>query len=58
MPNNIRAILSVIVALVTVGAFYLEHRAGDAFLQWLVLVLGIAMIGAVWLFPEAKRRDG
>ncbi len=54
MPNNIRAVLSVIVALVAIAVFYLEHRAGSDFLKWLALGLGAFMIYAVWLFPEAK----
>ncbi len=58
MPNNIRAVLSVVVALVAAGAFYLEQEAGDGSLQWFVVVLALLMIGAVWLFPEAKRKDG
>ncbi len=58
MPNNIRAGLSVIVALVAAGAFYFEQQSGAGALQWFVLVLAALMIGAVWLFPEAKRKDG
>ena len=56
MPNNIRAMLSVIVALVAVGAFYFETRAGPGSLKWSVLALAAFMIYAVWLFPEAKGR--
>ena len=56
MPNNIRAILSVLVALVAVAVFYFEHRAGADTLRWIGLGLGIFMIGTVWLLPEAKRR--
>ena len=59
MPNNIRAALSVIVALVAAAAFYFEHQAGSGFLKWVALALGIFMIYAVWLFPEAKpSKDG
>jgi len=54
MPNNIRAILSVIVAVVAAVVFYLEQSAGPGMLKWLALGLGVAMIWAVWLFPEAK----
>ena len=59
MPNNIRAILSVIVALVAVAVFYFEHASGGAMLKWFALGLGAFMIYAVWLFPEAKgKKDG
>jgi len=58
MPNNIRAILSVIVALVAAAVFYFEHAGGGA-LKWFALGLGGFMIYAVWLFPEAKgTKDG
>ena len=56
MPNNIRAMLSVIVALVAFVAFYFEMRAGPGSLKWSVLGLAAFMIYAVWLFPEAKGR--
>ena len=54
MPTKIRAVLSVIVALVTIVVFYLENRAGPGMLQWLALGLGALMLGAIWLFPEAE----
>ncbi len=56
MPKNIRAMLSVIVALVAAVAFYVEMRAGSDSLKWVVLALAAFMIYAVWLFPEAKER--
>ncbi len=55
MPTNIRAGLSVIVALVSAVVFYFEYQAGSGWLGWLVLALGAFMIYAVWLFPEAKK---
>lgn len=59
MPNNIRAALSVIAALVAAAVFYFEHDAGSGLLKWIALALGTFMIYAVWLFPEAKRsKDG
>ena len=59
MPNNIRAGLSVTVALVAAAVFYFEHAAAAGLLKWIALALGAFMIYAVWLFPEAKRsKDG
>ncbi len=59
MPNNIRAALSVIAALVAAVVFYFEHDAGSGLLKWIALALGALMIYAVWLFPETKRsKDG
>ncbi len=57
MPKNIRAMLSVIVALVAAVAFYVEMQAGAGALKWVVLALAAFMIYAVWLFPEAKERN-
>lgn len=54
MPSHIRAILSVVVALVALAVFYLELQAGNTLLKWFALGLGAFMIWAVWLFPEAK----
>ncbi len=56
MPKNIRAMLSVIVALVAAVTFYVEMQAGAGALKWVVLALAAFMIYAVWLFPEAKER--
>ncbi len=56
MPKNIRAMLSVIVALVAAVTFYVEMRDGSDSLKWVVLALAAFMIYAVWLFPEAKER--
>lgn len=58
MPNNIRAILTVIVLLVGFAVFAIEHNAGEAFLKWLALGLAAFMALAVWLFPEAKSKAG
>ena len=57
MPTNIRWMLSVVMALVAVAAFYFESRAGADFLKWFALVLGALLVGAVWLFPEVKHRN-
>ncbi len=57
MPNNIRAALSVIAALIAAAVFYFEHDAGSGLLKWIALALGAFMIYAVWLFPEAKRSN-
>ncbi len=55
MPKNIRAMLSVLVALVAAVTFYVEMQAGA--LKWVVLALAAFMIYPVWLFPEAKERN-
>ena len=57
MPTHLRFMLSVVVALIGAAAFYVESRAGDDTLGWLMAGLAALMIGAVWLFPEARRID-
>lgn len=56
MPNHLRFILSVTVALVGAVAYYFEQRAGDETMGWIMLGLAVLFIGAVWLFPEARRK--
>jgi glucose uptake protein GlcU len=56
MPNHLRFVLSVTVALAGGVAFYVERRSGDETMGWIMAGLAVLMIGAVWLFPEARRR--
>ena len=57
MPTRIRRYLTFLVLLVTIAAFLLERRAEQGGMAWYVLVLGVAMACAIWLFPEAKKHD-
>ncbi|MCY4549038.1 MAG: hypothetical protein OXC28_11780 [Defluviicoccus sp.] len=57
MPNNIRAILTVIVVLIACAAFWFEHEAGEQLLKWLAAGLGVFMVFAVWLFPETAAKS-
>lgn len=56
MPNNIRAILTVIVVLVGGAVVYFEQSAEDPSLKWIALALAIFMALAIWLFPESKSK--
>ena len=58
MPNNIRAVLSVVVVLVACAVFWFEHDAGEEFLKWLAAGLGVFMVFALWLFPETEKKSG
>lgn len=49
--------LSVVVALAGAVAFYVEWRGDDETMGWIMVGLAALMIGAVWLFPEARRKD-
>jgi hypothetical protein len=54
VPNHIKLILSILVAFVAVGVHVFQARADQDLNSWLALGLGLFMIIAMWLFPEAK----
>ena len=57
MPVRIKLGLSLLVVLVTIVAFYFQHRLGHDRIQYVVAFLGFFMIFAMWLFPEVKRDE-
>lgn len=55
MPPLMKGVLSVLVALV-VGACYLFRDSFSPDLPvWVIPALGVFMVGALWLFPDAKK---
>lgn len=52
MPNDVKAILSVITLLVAAAIAYWEFGNGRVDLSWVVIGIGIFMIISMWLFPE------
>jgi len=56
MPNNIRAMLTVTVALVAAVVFYFETQAESGALRWIALALAALMIYGLWLYPEGDRK--
>jgi hypothetical protein len=57
MPNHLKIVISVIVLVVGAVIFYLDSRAGAGGTRWIAVVLAPLMVGAIWLFPEAKARE-
>jgi hypothetical protein len=53
MPNDVKAILSVITLLVAAAVAYWERTIGNGGLAWLVLGFGVFAVAAMWVFPEA-----
>jgi hypothetical protein len=53
MPNDVKAILSVITLLVAAAVAYWERTIGNGGLSWLVLGFGVFAVAAMWVFPEA-----
>ena len=57
MPVNIKLTISVIVALVGMGAFFLEQRLDEMSVGVVALLLAVFMILSMWIFPETKGTD-
>lgn len=55
MPNYLKAILSAIIVVVAGLFAWWQHGLGQPATPWVSLGLGLFMILAIWLFPEAKR---
>ncbi len=54
MPNDVKAILSVITLLVGVAVGYWETSIGKDHLFWLVVGFAVFAVIAMWVFPEAQ----
>ncbi len=50
MPNNLKFIISVVVALVAGAAYAFGVKGG-----LVIPILGAMMIFGIWLFPETRR---
>jgi len=53
MPNYLKAIISLVVALAAGLTYYAEILGAEV-----ALALGALMIFAIWLFPEASGGKG
>jgi len=65
MPNDVKAILSVVTLIVGVAIAYWEVSIGKGHLFWLIIGLSVFAVVAMWVFPEAQtakqdmaRKDG
>ncbi|MEZ5818022.1 MAG: hypothetical protein R3D44_13155 [Hyphomicrobiaceae bacterium] len=54
MPNDVKAILSVITIFVGIVAAYWESSIGKGHLFWLVIGFAVFAVIAMWVFPEAQ----
>lgn len=54
MPNDVKAILSIITLLVGIAVGYWESSIGNNHLFWLVIGFAIFSVIAMWVFPEAQ----
>ncbi len=54
MPNDVKAILSVVTLLAGIAAAYWEASIGKDHLFWLVIGFAVFAVIAMWVFPEAQ----
>ncbi len=57
MPPLLKFALSVIVALIGGAMLWIENASGVPHLGWVAAGLALFMIFALWLFPEARRKE-
>lgn len=58
MPPTIKLIISLLVAVVAAATWYIETNVvGRGDLGWVAVGVGLLMILAMWIFPEAARKD-
>ena len=58
MPVNIKLTLSVILIIVGFAVGYWQGQIGQTTNMYLASFLGCFMVFAIWLFPEAGKKDG
>ncbi|MBX9590555.1 MAG: DUF4191 domain-containing protein [Hyphomonadaceae bacterium] len=58
MPNDVKAIVSIIALAVAIGFAFWEQSVGNGHLFWLIIGFGIFAVVAMWVFPEAVGRKG
>ena len=54
MPENIKLGLSMLTLVVGAAACYWEVGLGNPDLAWIIGVLTVFMLLAIWLFPETR----
>jgi hypothetical protein len=58
VPNDIKAVLSVIVLAVAIVFAYWEQGYGKPHLFWFVIGFAVFAVIAMWVFPEAGGAKG
>ena len=54
MPNDVKAIVSVVTLIVAIGLAYWEKRQRQAGTVWFVIGFAICAVIAMRVFPEAQ----
>jgi Na+/melibiose symporter-like transporter len=58
MPNDVKAIVSVIAFIVAYLFARWEAASGKPHLYWVVIGLAMFAVAAMWIFPEAGVKKG
>jgi len=58
MPNDVKAIVSVVVLIVAGALAYWSRSPVRSDLGTLVLIVAIFMVVSMWIFPEAGVKKG
>jgi len=56
MPPRIKAILSIIVALVAIAGYFFQQNAGHIGPSYAALLFGAVAVVSMWIFPEVQRK--
>ncbi len=58
MPNDVKAIVSLVTIVVGFVFAHYESAYGKSHLYWLVIALSVFAVIAMWVFPEAGVKKG
>lgn len=58
MPKKVKITISLVVILVAATAYALQDALAQTGPKYAVIFLGVAMVAAMWLFPEVTRKAG
>lgn len=58
MPNDVKALVSLITVIVALGFAHYEGAYGRPHLYWVVIGLAAFAVVAMWIFPEASLKKG
>jgi hypothetical protein len=58
MPNDVKAIVSVVTLLAALAFAYWEATVGLAVPAWFIIAFAVFAVVAMWIFPEAGVKKG
>lgn len=58
MPNDVKAIVSIVTLVAALAFAYWETAVGKAVPAWFVIAFAIFAVVAMWIFPEAGAKKG